>query len=260
MPALHHVYLTAHGTYTTAEWDGENAQMGLRMPFAPVVGAPDKGTTFTPASNGDIVPDSGMTAGTHGTLTRTWTARVGLVGSQENMNAAEQIDMFEDLWTYLNTIKTYQHNIWRWTEFRMAAVLEGGKYGAPASVYTLATPLTGVGTVMESPQVAMCVSMRAPILGRRGRGRMYIPGVGGSNLSNGTIASATRTGITAATKTLIDNLQAMSGWNTYLPIVSVMSGTSTTAVRPSQVRMGNHFDIQRRRIGQTPETYTDLAL
>ena len=260
MGTMQHVYLTAHGTYTTAEWDGETAQIGLRIPFAQTVAAPDKGAVFTPIANGDIVAASGIQAGTHGSLTKTWTARVGEIGSGVNMDAAEQIDMFEDLWTFLNTVKTYQHNIWKWTEFRMAAVQADGHYGAPASVYTLGSAITGAGTAMETPQLAMCLSLRAPILGRRGRGRVYIPGVNQTNASNGTVASATRTALTTAGKTLVDNLQNMVGWTTKLPIVAVMSAGSATAVRPSQIRMGNHFDIQRRRAGQSPETYTDLAL
>lgn len=260
MVALQHVYLTAHGTYTTSEWAEETAQIGFRLPFATILTLPDKGTEYTPLSNGDIVQDSGQTAGTHGTLTRTWTARVGPVGSPENMNAAEQIDMCEDLWTFLNAIKALNHNMWKWTHFKIAGVAADGSYVRPAAVYTLSSALTGTSSSALIPQAAIAMSLRAPVIGRKGRGRIYLPGVSATTLSNQVINASTISTLNSAFNTLIGNLQNMTGWSIYTPLVSVMSAGSATAHRPSEIRIGNHMDIQRRRVGQSPETYTTVAL
>ena len=260
MVALQHVYLTAHGTYTTAEWSDETAQIGFRLPFAVGLDMPAKGSEFTPLQNGDVVQDSGQTAGTHGTLTRTWTARVGPIGSAENMNATEQIDMCEDLWTFLNAIKTYQHNMWKWTHMKIAGVAADGSYVRPAAVYTLATPITGSSSSSLIPQAAIAMSMRAPVIGRKGRGRIYLPGVAATTLTNQVLNSGTISALNTAFGTLIGNLQNMVGWNLYNPVVSVMSAGSATAHRPSEIRIGNHMDIQRRRVAQSPETYTSVAL
>ena len=260
MVALQHVYLTAHGTYTTSEWADETAQIGFRLPFGTILSMPEKGSEFTPLSNGDVVQDSGQTAGTHGTLTRTWTARVGPIGSPENMNATEQIDMCEDFWTFLNAIKAYNHNMWKWTHFKIAGVAQDGSYVRPAAVYTLSSPITGTSSTSLIPQAAIAMSLRAPVIGRKGRGRIYLPGVAATCLTNQVLNSGTISALNTALGTLVTNLQNMVGWSLYSPIVSVMSAGSATAHRPSEIRIGNHMDIQRRRVAQSPETYTSVAL
>jgi hypothetical protein len=60
--------------------------------------------------------------------------------------------------------------------------------------------------------------------------------------------------------TLITNMQDIPGVEDYGPIVSVLSAGSATAVRPAQVRVGDHFDVQRRRQHQVPETYSSVSL
>ena len=100
---MQHVYVTAHGSWSTGPWVGEAAQFGLRLCVSPVIGAPDMGTVFTPQVNGDVVRDQGTAAGTHGTLARTFSCRIGPVGSELNWDAAYQIDVAEDIWTLFST-------------------------------------------------------------------------------------------------------------------------------------------------------------
>jgi hypothetical protein len=64
----------------------------------------------------------------------------------------------------------------------------------------------------------------------------------------------------AAFATLIANVEDMPGTEDYGPLVSVMSANSDTAVRPSEIRCGNHFDVQRRRQHQVAEAYAITAL
>jgi hypothetical protein len=174
-----------------------------------------------------------------------------------------QADLGDDFWTFLNTVKTYQHSSWRWTHVKIAPILADGSYGAPSAIYQFTTPLAGsLGTGCLPPEVAVAVSLRAAIIGRRGRGRVYIPGLTQAALTSadGTVASGTRTALRDAMATLITNMQDIPGVEDYGPIVSVLSAGSATAVRPAQVRVGDHFDVQRRRQHQVPETYSSVSL
>lgn len=263
MAALGHIYVTAHGEWTTANWLGEKGQIGIRLPITEGASEPAKGSEFTPVANGDIELDSGTQAGTNGTLTRTWKARLGGLASIDNADAAMQADLGDDFWTYLNAIKGYTSAYFKWTHVKIAPVLADGSYGAPSAVYTFTTALTGTGTAPTlPPEVAIAVSFRAAVIGRRGRGRMYLPAITGGSASDadGCVTSACRTALVNATVTLVSNLQDIPGTEQYGPTVAVMSAASSTAVRPSQIRVGNHFDSQRRRQHQVPETYTTGAL
>ncbi len=263
MVALHHVYVTAHGEYTAAAWLGEKAQFGIRLPMATGASEPTKGTIWTPISNGDVAVDAGSQAGTNGTLTRTWTARIGPTGSPDNCDATMQADLGDDVWTFLNAIKSYLTSNFRWTHVKIAPILADGTYGAPSAVYTFTTPLVGTdGTGALPPEVAIAVSLRAPIIGRRGRGRIYIPGLGKSATiaSDGTVASSCATALRDAMGVLVTNLENIPGTEDHGPLVSVFSAGAANVVRPSQVRVGSHFDAQRRRQHQVVETYVSANL
>ena len=264
MAKLHHVYVTAHGEYTTSAWVGEYAQIGIRLAVEPEASLPSKGSIFTPfANHGDVALDSGTQAGTNGTLTKTWTARIGDTGSLENADGAWQADLGDDMWTFLNSVKALQSNVFRWTHVKVSPILATGKYGAPAATYQFTSPLVGAVTGNATPpELAVAVSLRAGILGRRGRGRMYIPALAVTTISgtDGTLVSANATTLATALKTLVTNFEDAPGTEVMTPLVMVTSAGSAEGVRPSQVRVGNHFDVQRRRQAQIKETYTTQAL
>lgn len=264
MAALQHVYLTAHGEWTSATWQGEQGQIGLRVAFSTADPEPAKGSIFTPLGNGDVDTDGGTSAGTNGTLTRTWKARVGPIGSTTNMDDANQIDMAEDFRTYLSGLLSAQDADWRWTHVKLAPILADGKYGAPAATYQFTTPLVGSASASLNcapPELSVAVSLRAPIIGRRGRGRVYIPGLSTAAIgANGTYNTGYNPGLLTGMQTLIGDLEDFPGVEDFTPIVCVMSAGSATAVRPTEVRVGNHLDVQRRRQHQVRETYTSLAL
>lgn len=261
MPAMQHVYLTAHGSWSSGPWVGEAAQIGLRLCFAPVASAPVKGAIFTPLGNGDADMDQGTLAGTNGTLTRTWIARVGPAGSTFDHGATQQVDFAEDLRTFLDAIKGNVSSAFRWTHIKQAAVAADGSTIQPSSVYTFTSPLAGTGSNTLPPQVAMAISMRADIIGRRGRGRIYLPALStGLLASDGTIAATPANTLRSSFVTLVNNLQNVSGWSTYMPIVSILSAGSADAVRPSQVRTGNRFDTIQSRRRQVAEAYATTPL
>lgn len=264
MTALQHVYVTAHGKMKVSPWQDERAQVGVRLAILDSGDEPAKGSIFTiPADNGDVVLDTGATAGTHGTLTRKWSARLGPVGSSENADAAWQIDLAEDMWTFLNGLKAYQDDGFEWTHVKIAPIHADGTYGFNgAATYDFTTPLVGsMSGYGLPPEVACCVSFRAPISGRRGRGRMFIPALSSGALeTNGTVIASWRTAVAALTATLVTNLENSPGTEEFGPLLMVTSAGSATAVRPSEIRIGDHFDAQRRRQHQAVETYTTTAL
>ena len=261
MANLHHVYVTAHGSYVSGNWLGETAQIGMRLTFAPTLTAPVAGAIFTPTVGGEILPDFGTLSSTNGTLAKTWTARIGEVGSDENCDAEMHKDIAEDVFTFLTAIKAYQYNLFRWTHVKVASVDEVGSTPVPASVFTFTTPPTGGQTAALPPQIAMALSTRANLVGRRGRGRIYIPALyGGAVATDGTVNSSMATAMRGAFKTLIDNLQALPGLTQYMPIFSVMSADSNTAVRPVEIRTGSRVDTIQSRRRQVSEVYTVTAL
>ena len=261
MTALQHVYLTAHGTYTAGAWEDERAQVGLRLCYVPVVGAPDKGSVFTPLVNGDVTRQYGSQAGTNGTLAKAWTARIGPVGSLQNCDAGAQIDLAEDFRTFLNAIKAYTFSGFTWTHVKIAPVAADGTSPENSAVYTFTTPLAGTSPNHLPAQVAFALSMRAQMVGRRGRGRIYLPAVTTALVAaDGTVQGAAATTLRTAFKTLIDDLQNVTGTPDYIPIVSVMSAGSADAVRPYDVRTGHRLDTMQSRRRQAAESYTATNL
>lgn len=263
MTALQHIYLSAHGEWTTPNWLGEKAQIGLRLAIVAESGAPAKGAVFTLPESGDIVLDSGTTAGTHGTLSRTWTARRGPVGSSENCDAAFQVDLAEDFWTFLDSMKADIKDTFRWTHIKISGVTSAGNIPFPSATYQFTTPLAGTNSAGTNfpPEVAVAVSLRANVVGRAGRGRFYVPGLCTSvSASDGTVSSTARTNFASRMATLITNLEDAPGTEEYTPLVVIMSAGSLTGIRPAEIRVGSHFDSQRRRQHQVPETYTITSL
>lgn len=262
MTNLKHVYMTAHGTYLAGAWVGEGAQIGLRFSYEPVIAAPLKGDIYVPQTGGSIDADFGSLAGTHGTLAKTWKARIGDTGSLENVDAAAQVDLAEDMWKFLNVLKAYQGTEFKWTHVKVAAVDTAGAIPRVASVYTFTTPLAGTtGSGALPPQVALALSTRANLVGRRGRGRVYIPALSQGMLASDGTVNTTNAGIMRnAFKTLIDDVQAAPGLTVNQPIVFVGSHDSTDVVRPVELRTGNRLDTIQSRRRQVAETYTTLAL
>jgi hypothetical protein len=174
-----------------------------------------------------------------------------------------QADLADDMWTFLNAIKGAQSNTFRWTHVKIAPIQPDGSYAAPSAIYQFTTPLVGtVASQMAPPELALALSFRAPIIGRRGRGRMYIPALSKNAIvgTTGLVLDTVATLLRDSAATLVTNLENLPGTEDYTTLLGVMSAGSSTAVRPSQVRVGDHFDVQRRRQDQAVETYSVAAL
>lgn len=124
-----------------------------------------------------------------------------------------------------------------------------------------ATPILGSGTAPHPYQTSMVVSLRSPLAGASGRGRLYVPATGIP------IATANLRPVTADVTTFL------SGTKTYLAsitsavtsqvpdaILAVWSRTLGTTLGVTRIQMGNVLDTQRRRRDAQIENYQELAI
>lgn len=251
-----HIYVTMHGEFTGA-WAGEFAQMGFRFGIFPL------GT-----SQGPIRPLHDLGAPTQ-TFNTYDTTHFNVVESFTSDTPGVPIawseyldDCAADVWTFLNTVKSYQSTAFRWTHLKFSAVELGtGRVRVPGTIYTLKTPLSGGAANMLPPEVSIALSMRAGIVGRRGRGRMYLPAVASTtNDNSGKVVAGNRTALANATAALITAINDQPGLDTLQTRVIVTSAAATDCVLPTEVRVGDHFDAQRRRQHQVDEVYTTVSV
>lgn len=260
------IYVTTHGRWKSGSpWVGESFQFGIRLqPYFPIA-TPPLGSVYNLPTAGlasvTAEPHSETGSGTNGTLVQTW--RLDGEGVPPTVfGGPEMIDCAEDIRVFLNVLKTYQTTDVEWTHMKFAAIRPDGAYAEPSSIYTLTTPLAGVaatGTAFP-PEVACALSMRAPVIGRRGRGRIYLGGIAQAlGATGGVVSSAAASTLGTAFKDMLTALENLPGVDWPLEVaVVVTSAGSPMAVRPTQVRVGNHFDVQKRRQDQVAETYTTL--
>lgn len=258
------IYLTAHGSWTSgSQFHGEHAQMGLRLTTEIVDDVPGLGQEYTPRVNAASERKIAVVSHAEGTLHQQWEAQVGTAPIDELIGAQEQIDMALDFRTFLNAIKQYVTADFVWTQYKIALVNPNGRYDFGSSVFIPDTLLNGTGTAGNTlpPENAIAMSLRAPVIGRKGRGRMYLPALVNTVTTSGRVNSTVRTTLANAMVQLLADLQDAPGvdWvNRYT--VAVTSAGALTAIRPSEVRIGDLMDVQKRRQAQVDETYTSVSL
>lgn len=259
---MHHLYLTCHGEYVSGPWEGETGQIGFRFGFFPVLEGPALGETVELPLNGEAVPEFGTADGDNGTLTKTWTARVGGIPSQENWGEAEQIEAAEIAYTLLTALKAYQASDFKWTSVKQAPIDSLGHTIGTASTYTFTSPLAGASASQLPAQCAIAISSRANIVGRGGRGRFYLPAVAQTGMTaDGQLGSTAMNALTAAFKVFIDSMQGVvGGFDLMNAIYVVTSAGRDRAVRPAEVRCGSLIDTIRSRRAQVDESYVVVAL
>lgn len=253
-----HFYMTAHGEFS-GPWAGEFAQIGSRVCFrpqgtdpSPLIQLPDGGDIEQTFTERDI---------TNFTVTQTfdydlpWNPR----DFWDTMD-----DCADDFRTFLTATQGAVATLFRWTEIKVAPIELGtGKYLAPASVYTLKSPLTGGATGMLPPECAIAVSLRTAVVGKRGRGRMYIPALGqGSTIvtADGRVTPGMQNTLATALKQYVTDIREVPGSEVFRSDVVICSANSRTAVIPQQVRVGDHVDAQRRRQHQVEEIYVTQTI
>lgn len=246
MATFTHCYLTGHGTYASGPFQGEIAQVGFRLAAWPAPTQPDVMADLpVREASEDFVNDSSDSVFTAQYAFQGETVLPG--GTENYFGRAEQLALATSLWTrLLASSATWWNNTWRWTHIKIAPIGPDGKYATPSSVFTAKTPLAGSSTANMPAETSVAITMRTPVLGRRGRGRVFMPALAASTLANdGTVATTRASSFSNAVKGLLEDAAGVGVEATYRVVIT--SADSAQYVLPTAVRVGNMFDVQRRR-------------
>lgn len=122
--------------------------------------------------------------------------------------------------------------------------------------WTSANPTGGGGIDIMPPQIALVASHTTPQPGRRGRGRMFLPGMPIASNDNGRIASTPQSAALAAQIALLEGLSLDAGVDpanlSVRPIVTGKPYVNYGMI--TGVNVGNRYDTQRRRRNSLVET------
>lgn len=132
-------------------------------------------------------------------------------------------------------------------------------YGPAKAVFTPTAPIAGPGTSVLPVQNSVVMSLRTANATRKGRGRMYLPGLGNSSLdSSGMVGSTARNNVANGGAALMAALQHTQGAGPALEIAPVVIGQAgTTFFKVKRCSVGSVVDAQRRRRLQLTEVYTN---
>jgi hypothetical protein len=259
-----HLLLTAQGDYTDSALVEETWQVGLRL--ALVFGTVDDVGTLP--SNWDPVAHTISRTLSDCTITGNWTVPVGV-----NTFAPDD---------FLYDIVKYSFETWfgafpaistatRLKTLKLSPIGTDGK-AVPAPPYTQGSPVvlsytssypvgTNAGTLLPL-QNALVMSHRTPQIGRRGRGRMFVPGLTTGLLdTHAKVASGVVSSALTAQEQLLHNLTWSGGGpgtDHVRPIVTGKPFTHYGAI--TEVRCGNVSDTQRRRRRSLTETVSSLPV
>jgi len=125
---------------------------------------------------------------------------------------------------------------------------------------TRALALTGSGSQGHPFQTSAVVSLRSPLAGASGRGRLYIPATGVAvDLSTLRLTSANVTSYLAGIKSYLGLIESAVTSQVPSSILAVWSRTLLTTLGVTRIQMGDVLDTQRRRRDAAIENYTELA-
>lgn len=256
-----HLLLQARGGYKTAANLPESWQFGIRL-AVDVAGIDDVGNLPTGWTSVGVERDRAES-----TFDVTGNYRLTKVGQD-----FDPVDFLaEQAHTAIRSIIVAPNCISSEVELRQLTLYPIGdngraltnNYGASVATLTYkagSRPAGAMSGGMLPTEVAVAVSWNTPVRGKKGRGRIYLPPCGVSAVApTGLLQSTNQTAIKAtvaeALRTLtvtgpvsVDTTPIVTGvpWNKYGVI--------------DQVRVGNVFDVQRRRRRQLEESYaTELV-
>lgn len=241
------------GRYTSGVWQGEEAQIGVSGWLS------DLEPTWTPPAIDQNLPSSVVNPGggvevAAGLGTVNYAAEGPGDGGFTKANQKAIAGIMRD---YVNAVKAFQSNTFRWQEVRLSAFQADNKVINGATVVVLESPIVGTDATQDfPPQTAVVQSFTTSGRGSRNRGRLYIP-VHSSNAAasgSGTVAGSTQTTVNTASKAMWDALEALTKLGP-----AVVSPTHQTFSEVVTFRVGDRFDTQRRRAGSVRETFATVT-
>lgn len=262
-----HLLLQIEGGYTSPALQAERWQCGLRLAlWEPSWGTGSPDLVGTLSRSWAPVADNQTRAETNFSVESTWRIDGGFGSFFSPVDyLAEQVEPAVRSW-FNNTIHGSTIQV---EQMRLYPIGPDGKavpappysQGTPASLtYTQNRPKGTASGGMMPLQVAVAVSHRTPQTGRKGRGRMFLPGIAVSAVASDTsINSTTRGEITTRQRSLLEDL-AYTGGNpllgNWLVRACVIGAPWTQYAQITEVRCGSVPDTQRRRRNALEETYS----
>ncbi len=117
-------------------------------------------------------------------------------------------------------------------------------------------PGTGNNTTLPT-EVACVVSLRTAVYSRRTRGRIYLPPMSTVQCAiSGRVLPATTTDIAIAASAYLSSFTVVA--ETFSSVVASATGSTLTEV--NETRVGDVFDVQRRRRDAIAEVYAVSAV
>lgn len=258
MAGATHLLLTLGGSYRSGPGAGtEIWQTGVRLGLQTHTGDPD---AIGPLSSFDVKATSVSRVETGWTITSNWYATAGahdfdcgdFLNDQAGPAAKSLIasasfasDTQLD-WLKLYPISSPDGHVEPAPPFAQ---------GSPALLSYTGTHPSGTGSQGLPFQASLTGSLRTGQVGRRGRGRMFMPPSPVSIMSNLVAGSTATAAMALNIKTFLEALRISVGGGTNLytwPIVTGKPFTEAAAV--TEVSVSNVLDTQQRRRRSVPET------
>lgn len=255
-----HLYVVAQGSYVGASLSAEGWQVGCRYYAAPG-GTPDSVGTFSSAW--DVVADTIARVETDWRIDGNWRVEGGI----NDLNVDDWLnDQLAPAFTSWMTDNLISNQV-RLDSLKVYPIGAPTGVVIPAAPYAVGSPVTltwtsnapvgGGGTPTLPPQISIVASHRTGQIGRKGRGRMFLPALGSGALnastgygrmSNGAQTAALAAQIALLTDTQLD-VPGAGFW--CLPAVTGTPWDKYALI--TQVQVGDVFDTQRRRRNQLSE-------
>lgn len=248
MARFTHVNVVLSGGWVSGSyWDEEIAQTGFRVACWPQTTSPDTDALLPVRdceTTYEVIDDS------------TFSGIQGFDAEAEYWDQPDQLEIAQAGVAWINAVKGYQSSKFAWTSIKLSPIGTDGNLAASSTLLTLKSPILGSNNSTQAPpQLSIATSFRTGVPGRRGRGRMYLPALHNSLTTvDGTVGSTTRTGLANAGRALLNGIESVALGVEYRLVVT--SAKNPRYVLPQQVRVGDQFDVQRRRRNAVREAYT----
>ena len=261
MGNINHLYLVVKGAYEDAELVQESWQFGLRL--MPSLNALDPIGSPPMAFDADSQELTGDST--------NWTSQSNFLceGGINDLDPATYLTTVgEAIKTWFEATNTAISGAVIITDLSLYAVGANGRVvsldvGPAKATAVPKAALDGANAGGLLPlQIAQVVSLRTNNSSKRGRGRVYLPGMTSTSISgtNGTMNATFRTNMLGTFKTLLEALSIGSGGSPPIVRPVVIGSPWTTYYQVTEIRMGNLLDTQRRRRRQLEEVYTVAAI
>lgn len=243
--------LSVFGGYDPgSEWAQETWQFGFTSIANTDGSLPSRDAIKAPMPNCEVQPSNYVSSG------GGWQRYYGFESALGNaFTATNQSAIMTALKAFWDSIKLYVAADQQMEGVKITAYQVGAD-GKPAVINGstmgyLDTPAAGSSASWKMPpQCASVISLQSGARGPGGRGRSYVPCTGATLGAGGVLGSTERTALLNAMNTLGTTLAG-----TPKTLLVVANQFQFTYSGITTYRVGNHVDIQRRRVKSVPETY-----